>query len=161
MKTTIKSIMGGLLGVAVLVGLMLAAGPARADSQGLPSTISAPTNLPSTVALATAVTQTSVVNLRQIRGIGIVWKFCVAASTNDTTSPCTIWFYPTVDGTNYATKTPFTLTGVANGTNVITVTTNWARATLEGYTALNFGMVSNGCQSVLTNLGVVINIPNQ
>ena len=117
MKTTIKSIMGGLLGVAVLVGLMLAAGPARADSQGLPSTISAPTNLPSTVALATAVTQTSVVNLRQIRGIGIVWKFCVAASTNDTTSPCTIWFYPTVDGTNYATKTPFTLTGVANGTS--------------------------------------------
>ena len=154
-----------LLGIAfLLVGifclLMLAAAPARADTQGMPSTITAPTNLPATVTAATAVTQTSVVNLRQPRGIAVSWSFNVVAA-GATAQPCTIWLYPTPDGTNYSTKTPFTLTGIANGATTVTVTTNWPRATLEGYTALNFGMISNGSASTLTNLGVVINIPNQ
>ena len=175
MKTTcFKSIMGGfpkptllcksivciLLMLAVLLGLGPAGPPARADSQGLASTITAPTNTPATVASATAVTQTNVVQLRQPRGIAVSWTFCVQTNAV-TTSPCTIWLYPTADGTNYSTKTPFTLTAAANSTTPVTVTTNWQRASLEGYTALNFGMISNGCGGILTNLGLVVNIPNQ
>jgi len=160
MKKLLCTLLAGLL-----TGPLLSVS-AWADSQGLPSTIGEFTNLPAffTNATATAAYEpfgtnawgmaTNTVPLRAT-GLGFQEVF---QGSNLVTGPITTWFYPSIDGTNYASSPFATLTVAANGTNIVVASTNWDRYKLQACQSMAI-VVSNGTgngvwfNSILTNLG--------
>jgi len=154
-----------LLLLALCLLLFAFCSPAWADSQGLPSTVGEFTNLP---AFFTNATQTAAyqpfgtnawntTNTVQLRATGLGFQE-VFQGSNLAFGPVTTWFYPTIDGTNYATSPFATLTVLANGTNIVVASTNWDRYKLQGFLGMSC-VFSNGStngiwfNSVLTNLG--------
>jgi hypothetical protein len=142
--------------ITVVIGLamVLPVDQAAADSQGMPSTIGVATNLPSVINVATVSNQTSVIPIRQGKGMALTRIFNSSSSTN--TGNVTMWMWPTADGTNYETVKPWIWVVPANGTNTVVATTNWSIAALAGYSGLNFGTISNATGvGIVTNLGVI------
>ena len=125
----------------------------------MPSTVGSATNLPSVVIGSTASNQTSVITVRANRGLALSWQF---NATNTATATQSLYIYGSVDGTNLATQPLSILSAAANGTNTVTVVTNWSRAALEGYQYLNASTLTNaGAASVTsTNKGLTWTIPN-
>jgi len=151
----------------VLCLLLFASGsPAWADSQGLPSTIGEFTNLPAFFTNATTTVNYEpfgtnawpMTNTVQLRATGLAFQETFQGS-NTTTGPITTWFYPTIDGTNYASSAWATLSAAANGTNIVVASTNWDRYKLQGFLGMSV-VFSNGTgngvwfNSVITNLGL-------
>ncbi len=164
MNIVLKSIGRALLALQLLialVALITVSSPqlARADSQGYAFATGTATNLPTIMPGSTASNQVSVIPLWPYRGIALSWTF---NASNTITANQQMWIYPTVDGTNYNTNALAILTAAANGTNTVTVTTNWSRLTLEGYQALSISTISNAAASTTsaTNKGVFWSIPS-
>jgi hypothetical protein len=147
-----------LVAVVALLALctVLFTQPARADSQGYPTTYVAPTNMPAIVTTsANSNSLSSFVKVPQGRGLGAQWQFNVSSGVTS----AVLQISPSVDGTN-ASSTVWSLVATANGTTTVTATTNWARGTLDGYAALVVVGMTNANAGTLTNKGVLFNCPN-
>lgn len=147
-ETLVSSITASVCALMAAVALFLAPA-AKADQQGYPSTLLELTNLPAlqsngVVSLWT----TNYIPLRQT-GLSTALVF---SGSNLVTAPVTVFYYPTVDGTN-AWTTPFAIQSIpANGTNLVIGGTNWSRYTLQGFQGF-FVTVSNGTgDNILLNV---------
>lgn len=142
------------MGAALVVGL--AALEPQAQGQVTPTDIGSFTNLPSIVNVATTSNQTSVVTLWQGKGLAVQATFTASAGTSNVVYS----FYPSADGTNYATAGALTLTCNANDTTKVIGTTNWSAAQLAGWRSLKLGAIYNqNATGIVTNQGVIYSRP--
>jgi hypothetical protein len=145
---------------------------AQADQQGYPYTFGSLTNLPNTLTNgATVAASNNVIPLRINSGLGVQALLVSTNSTN--TAPFTLFFFTSVDNTNYTTQ-PWAVWNIpTTGTNVVIGNTNWSQLLLRGLAGIAV-LASNGSGSGLltggyyTNasgqvfpLGVDFNRPNQ
>ena len=145
--------------LALAVLAMLAPPPAQADSQGMPTTMVAATNIPAIVTTSTYSNNiNSFIPIYQGKGLAIqsIYQWSATTAGNNV-----MVLAPTVDGTNYATTnyivwiTPST----GSATNQV-ATTNWARGTLDGFQGMFILTISNTVSGTLTNKGVTYSVPN-
>jgi prepilin-type N-terminal cleavage/methylation domain-containing protein len=141
--------------IALLAAILLPSHVrAQTDQQGLPQVLTVPTNQPATISAATAPTNQVFLTFRVGKGAGLGWTFNASAGSGNATA----YLYPTIDGTNYAT-TPWLWVNAENGTNILTVFTNWSPQTLAGVYGFKV-MFSNATGGTFTNFGLVANRPN-
>jgi hypothetical protein len=157
--------------IVIIIGLLTAPRQARADQQGYPNTILSLTNLPAT--MATGPTTISTNNYIPLRNTGLGAQLIFTGTASET-APVTMFFYPSVDGTN-ASLAPYGIVSLAaNGTQAVIGGTNFNSIQLKGYAGI-FVTVSNGTggtinlnQTVTNSVsgvtypgGVIFNRPNQ
>ena len=142
------SLLAALVAVSGLVPEALA--------QVVPTTITSLTNVPATLATNTTSTTTNILALGKNSALALQVPV-ISASGNTATFGVSGSF--SVDGTNFGTA-PFWLTGAANGTTLVVLTTNWNQFQLAGYTAVNFTTWTNGATASITNRGILANRVN-
>jgi hypothetical protein len=170
MKSKFNKFLPGLSALALCLCASVA--KVEADQQGYSSTILELTNV--TAIQSNGVVSVWTNNYIPLRSTGLGIQDVFTAS-NLVTAPVTLYFYPTVDGTNAWTTPWAQLNLPANGTNLVIGGTNWSRYSLQGFAGL-YVAVSNGTgDNVLQNLvqtnwftantnvngGVFYNRPNQ
>ena len=111
------------------------------------------TNFPATLATSAASTVTNIYPVGKNSSLAIQVPFVSAAGN---TAPVSVSGCFTIDGTNYGT-TPFTLTGNANGTNLVVLQTNFTTFQLAGYSGINVYLWTNGATAAITNRGIGMN----
>lgn len=126
----------------------------RAQAQVDPTALVTLTNLPSTVATATATVRTNLVQVKQGQGLAIGSLLTCSSGTTAAVLLC----YPSVDGTNWSSQ-PITLTFPVNGTTATRGATNLSASALAGYRALNFATLTNANAGTLTNSGFIVSRP--
>lgn len=169
---SVTSLLGFCIVAAAAVALTQSVAEVRADQQGYPATLLELTNV--TALQSNGVVSVWTNNYIPLRATGLGIQDVFTAS-NLVTAPVTLYFYPSVDGTN-AFSTPWAQLNIpANGTNLVIGGTNWSQLQLRGFAGL-YVAVSNGTgDNVLQNQtqtnwftgntnvngGVVFNRPNQ
>jgi hypothetical protein len=113
---------------------------AKGDQQGYPATILELTNV--TALQSNGVVSVWTNNYIPLRATGLGIQDVFTAS-NLVTAPVTLYFYPTVDGTNAFSAPWAQLNLPANGTNLVIGGTNWSQLQLRGFAGL-YVAVSNG-----------------
>lgn len=145
------------LGLFLVLALIAVPGPAQA--QVIPTRLNAATNLPATVAASTVSNQLSFISIpNNGKGLSLQWKFNASAGTANGT----IWFAPSIDGTNVSTNNIWPLVTAAQVTTDVIATTNWSGQTLAGYSSLCIFAISNAAAAAtITNKGITWNVhPN-
>lgn len=137
---------------------MVFAAACTCRAQVTPFTFLAPTNLPATVAATSSSNQTSIITLQKGMGLGLAFNFALSANATSNTT-VGYYLYPSPDGTNFAT-TGWAILQNGNGTNILTLVTNWSPATLAGLSAFSIGTVTNQNGGTLTNRSTIISRPN-
>ena len=147
---------------------------ARADQQGYPYTFGNLANIPNLLTNGTTIAASNnIIPLRINSGLGVQ---ALVTSTNSATTnglAFTLFFFTSVDNTNYTTSPWAVWTIPLLGTNAVVANTNWSQLALRGIGSVSV-LASNGSGSFLltggyfTNatglilpLGVDFNRPNQ
>jgi hypothetical protein len=138
-----------------IIGAALCVSIAKLHAQVTQTTLGTVTNLPATVATATATATTSFIDIQNNSGLALSWKFNVSSGT----SAGVLQVYPSVDKTNYD-SVPWQLIRSANGATDQVATTNWSPQQLRGYTSLKVGGMTNANGGTLTNKGIAFSRPN-
>lgn len=136
------------------VGLLLCGTAPTAQAQVTPTSLVELTGLPASIAQSAASNTTVTVTVKQDRNLTLTANF---AGSGAGTDPLTLYLYPTVDGTNYATAagSAFIWPLAANGTTQVIGVTNIPKSALEGYRALIMKTITNasGTRTIyLTNV---------
>lgn len=150
---TIKRI-AAMACVAIAV-VALASLPAH--GQVTSTTLTNLSGLPSIINVNTTSNTAAYIDLVQGKGLAASWKFTASAGTSN----AVLRFYPTLDGTNYATTTRFQLVANATDTTQVIATTNWSALDLAGYRRLKLGQMYNqNATGIVTNEGVMYSRQN-
>lgn len=139
--------------IALLVLCLLPA--AKADTQGLPSTTLACTNVPPTLPPNWATNFVSIIPLHNYSGLAL--ETIINAASNS--ANVGIFLSPSVDGTNFDTR-PWPWVVTLNGPTNVVATTNWDVNRLRGYQAIAITGMTNGGGATITNFGFTFNRPN-
>lgn len=133
--------------------------PAHADQQGYPYTFVNLTNIPNLFTNGTTIAASNnIIPLRINSGIGV--QALLAATNSTTSNTFTLFFFTSVDNTNYTTQ-PWAVWNVPlTGTNLVIADTNWSQLALRGIAGLSV-LASNNSGSFLLTGGIYTNVNGQ
>lgn len=128
--------------------------PLPVPAQVTPFTVVTLTNVPATLASGTASNSlNSYVPILQNSGLAVQWIYNTSSGNGSTSA---LYFFPSADGTNYATTNAWILPSLSTGTTNVVATTNWSAATLAGYSGLFLLTATNGTAGTLTNKSLLV-----